>query len=250
MLIGWKKDQFELLSTEHGLFSLLVKLLDRSLGLIGWFSYIYDPSSNRGKDEFQTELFDLGNLTKGAWRLGGEFNEVLYSEDKNGRRNSDVQIRKLHKWVTNFALIDIPIKKQQYTLSNLRLQGKIYRFFAFIQWLDTFPNTSLKGLPMPGFKPLLLLLDMDLSKAGPTPLRFENMWLWHRSFKQKVKEWQEEYVLARWARLKLRLKLKNLKIQLRQWNRETFGNSYMEKDQLLQQIQQLDKEEEGGAYRK
>lgn len=35
MLIGWKKNQFELLFTEHGLFSLSVKLLDRSSGLQG-----------------------------------------------------------------------------------------------------------------------------------------------------------------------------------------------------------------------
>lgn len=120
MLIGWKKNQFELLFTEHGLFSLSVKLLDRSSGLTGWFSYIYGPSSNRGKNEIWTELFDLGNLTEGAWCVGGKFNEIFCCEDRNGRRNSNVEIKKFHKWVADFTLIDISIKNQQYTCSNLR----------------------------------------------------------------------------------------------------------------------------------
>lgn len=46
-------------------------------------SCIYGSSSNRGKDEFWTELYDLGNSM-----VFGDFNEVLYSEDRNVRRGS------------------------------------------------------------------------------------------------------------------------------------------------------------------
>lgn len=127
-----------------------VKVMDRSSGLIGWFSCIYGPSSNWGKDEIWTELFDHSNLTEGAWYVGGDFNEVLYSEDRNGR-TSNVQIRKFHEWVAILALVDIPIKNRQYTWSNFRAQVPCSKkhFFTSIQWLDRFPNTSLRGLPHP-----------------------------------------------------------------------------------------------------
>lgn len=77
--------------------------------------HIYGPFYNRAKEEFWTELFDLGNLTDGVWCVGGDFNKVLYSEGRNGRRSSYIQMRNFHDWVTEFALIDIPIKNLQYT---------------------------------------------------------------------------------------------------------------------------------------
>lgn len=79
MLIAWKKELFDLISIEHGFYSLSVKLFDRISGLTGWYSCIYGPSYNRGKQEFWTELFDLGNLSDGIWCVGGDFNKVLYS---------------------------------------------------------------------------------------------------------------------------------------------------------------------------
>lgn len=42
-----------------------------------------------GKENFWVELNDLGNLSEGAWCIGGELNEVLYSEDQKGRRRSN-----------------------------------------------------------------------------------------------------------------------------------------------------------------
>lgn len=71
-------------------------------------------------------------------------------------------------------------------------------------------------------------------KDGPSPFRFENMWLRHKSFKQNVKSWWEKDISARWAGLKLQSKLTNLKEQLKNWNRETSGNITMRKEELLQ----------------
>lgn len=70
------------------------------------------------------------------------------------------------------------------------------------------------------------------------------MSLCHRSFRHNVKSWWTEEVSAKWACLKLQLKLKKLKIQLKTWKWETFGNVSLRKEKLLQTIQQLDKEEE------
>lgn len=83
MLIAWKLDLYELLSIEYGIYTRSVKLSNCNTGFPVWISCIYGPSSNRGKDEFWTELYDLGNSM-----VFGDFNEVLYSEDRNVRRGS------------------------------------------------------------------------------------------------------------------------------------------------------------------
>lgn len=68
-----------------------------------------------GKENFWVELNDLGNLSEGAWCIGGELNEVLYSEDQKGRRRSNAHRMNFHEWVNEFGLIDLPIHNIQFT---------------------------------------------------------------------------------------------------------------------------------------
>lgn len=79
---------------------------------------IYGPASNIGKEEFWIEFNDLGNFKEGAWCIGGDFNEVLYSADRNGKRGSNAQKRNFHDWISEFGLIDIPINNIQFTWSK------------------------------------------------------------------------------------------------------------------------------------
>lgn len=46
-------------------------------------------------------------------------------------RSSNIQMRKFHEWVIEFALIDIPIKNLQYTWSNFRAQAACSKIDLF-----------------------------------------------------------------------------------------------------------------------
>lgn len=108
VLIAWKSELFKLEALECGAFSLSARLLDRKLGTSWCISCIYGPASNIGKEEYWIELNDLGNLTEGKWCIGGDFNEVLYSEDRKGRSSSNSQRRNFHEWLSDFGLIEVP----------------------------------------------------------------------------------------------------------------------------------------------
>lgn len=120
MLIAWKTELFKLEAVEQGAFLLSAKLLDCNLRISWWISCIYSFASNTDKEEFWLKLSDLGNLTEGPWYIGGHFSKVLYSEDMNTRRSSNVQRRTFHEWVTKFGLIVIPTNNIQFTWSNDR----------------------------------------------------------------------------------------------------------------------------------
>lgn len=47
--------------------------------------------------------------------MGGDFSEVYYEkiEMVEGRRTSNIQVKKFHEWIAEFTLIDIPIKNLQ-----------------------------------------------------------------------------------------------------------------------------------------
>lgn len=83
VLIAWRTYLFELTAVEHGFFSLSARITDRNSGFSWLLSCIYGSSMNIGKQEFWIELNDIGNLIKGAWCVRGDFDEILYSWERN-----------------------------------------------------------------------------------------------------------------------------------------------------------------------
>lgn len=79
-----------------------------------------------------------------------------------------------------------------------------------------------------------LLLNTDRPKTGPSPFRFENIWLRHSSFEQNIKSWWGEKATEKWGALNIQGKLKNLKEKLKCWNRIVFGNVRLKKGDSVQ----------------
>ena len=60
-------------------------------------------------------------------------------------------------------------------------------------------------------------------RRGPTPFRFENMWLKVEGFKEVLRKWWEGIQVSGSTSYILSKKLKALKPILKNWNREVFG---------------------------
>lgn len=145
------------------------------------------------------------------WCVGGDFNELLFSEDRNRPAASTSQMANFHAWVSAFNLSDLPLQYTHFTWSNFCSNAacsKLDRVFISPNWLDIFPAAALKGLPRPISGHCLLLLD---TKDGPYPFRFENTWLSHKSFKCEVKSVWDQVPHRTWAGIRLQHKLKCLK---------------------------------------
>ena len=66
-------------------------------------------------------------------------------------------------------------------------------------------------------------------RRGPTPFRFENMWLKEEGFKEVLRKWWEGIQVSGSASYILREKLKALKPFLKNWNREVFSQITVKK---------------------
>ncbi|RVW40426.1 hypothetical protein CK203_090038 [Vitis vinifera] len=80
-------------------------------------------------------------------------------------------------------------------------------------------------------------------RRGPSPFRFENMWLKVDGFKDLLREWWQGTVVSGKASFRLASGLKVLKQKIKDWNREVFGRLEVNKNLALQQ--QLLTEEPG-----
>ena len=80
-------------------------------------------------------------------------------------------------------------------------------------------------------------------RRGPSPFRFENMWLKVEEFKDLLKAWWEGENFNGSTSFILAEKLKVVKIKLKEWNRDVFGRVDYRKNLALEQLQFWDEKE-------
>ncbi|XXG88731.1 hypothetical protein AAC387_Pa12g0907 [Persea americana] len=132
--------------------------------------------------------------------------------------------------IASSGFMDIGFSGNQFTWSNNRqrksyVAARLDRSLTNQAWTFSFPNSLLQHLIRQNsdHNPILLSSRPPIIIAKFFPFKFEKMWIGHAGFEDLVaKEWSipiygnPQYIL--WK------KLKSLKITLRSWNREVFGN--------------------------
>ena len=78
-------------------------------------------------------------------------------------------------------------------------------------------------LPRPVSEHFLILLEGGGLKRGPSPFRFENMWLEEKGFKNQMKKWWGSLTFTGTFSFVLDAKLRALKDILKNWNKKVFG---------------------------
>ncbi|KAL6348507.1 hypothetical protein AAG906_009967 [Vitis piasezkii] len=91
-----------------------------------------------------------------------------------------------------------------------------------------------------------ICLETNPLKWGPTPFRFENMWLLHPEFKEKFRVWWQECTGEGWEGHKFMRKLKFVKSKLKEWNIMTFGDLKERKKLILTDLSRIDLFEQEG----
>ena len=81
-----------------------------------------------------------------------------------------------------------------------------------------------------------ILLDCRGTRKGPSPFRFENMWLKEEGFKDLLRNWWMGFQFRGSFSFTLFENLKVLKACLKIWNREVFGNVTARKESALKQM--------------
>ncbi|KAL7243069.1 hypothetical protein ACSBR1_015475 [Camellia fascicularis] len=117
--------------------------------------------------------------------------------------------------------------------------SRLDRFLVNPEWLYNF-NFKVWGLPRRWSDHCPILLMEDERDWGLRPFKFLNAWTLHPSFMKVVEKCWSEPMLDGWAGFKCLKKLQALKVTLKKWNNDVFGNVEFKLKQIEEELHALD----------
>ncbi|RVX15145.1 hypothetical protein CK203_008053 [Vitis vinifera] len=218
ILVFWDNRLVELVGWEEGVFSISCRFKNCVDGVVWVFTGVYGPVCSGDREEFWEELGSVKGLWSDPWCVGGDFNLVRFPEERSRGGGLTATMRRFSKVLEDLELRDYPLRGGPFTW-----RGGI--------------------LPRPVSDHFPILLERGGLKRGPSPFRFENMWLEEEGFKDKMKTWWGSLNFAGLSSYILDAKLRALKNILKIWNKEEFGLVEAKKGETLKQVEYWDEKE-------
>ena len=175
--------------------------------------------------------------------IGGDFNIVRFPSEKSGMASFNYAMHEFSNFISEFGLMDISLEGGLFTWSNNReipVMSRIDRLLFSPDWANHFGLVNQQRLPWLLSNHFPIRLDCGQIVGGKSSFRFENMWLKVDGFVDRVREWWTSYSFPGSPSHILASKLKVLKMDLKQWNVNEFGNVHFKHQKLLHSLHELE----------
>ena len=239
ILVFWDIRKLELVEAETGHFSVTCMFKNVEDGFLWAFTGVYGPVKRCKRELFWEELGSVKGLWEGPWCIGEDFKMVLSPNDRNLDCRVMQSMRRFNEVLNEMRLRDLPLQGGSFTWRgghNNQRMSRLDRFLVTADWENWFSNMTQSTLPRPVSDHCPVLLDSDGIKSGPSPFRFENMWLKFEGFKDILSDWWQSLHFSGFYSFILASKLKALKGILKVWNIEVFGRVDQKKKEALSRI--------------
>ncbi|KAL7208341.1 hypothetical protein ACSBR1_030152 [Camellia fascicularis] len=176
------------------------------------------------------------------WILGGDFNEIKSIGERKGCLRRDRGMRDFNSFIQSMEVTDLVMLGRRFTWCNAVDGDKWSRIDLFLispEWLQVF-KLKQWGLPRSVSNHCPIILMEDAKDWGPRLFRFINAWTLHSQFLSVVKHSWEEAAVTGWASYVIYSKLKALRIALKTWNLEVFGNVKHKLKEAEEELHSLD----------
>ena len=153
---------------------------------------MYGPTVKVARKDFLNELGAIRGLWNEPWCVAGDFNMIRFPSERSREGRMSPTMRRFSEVVEELELRDLLLQGGLFTWCgglNNRLKSRIDRFFISEDWEAHFRGAIQVVLARPVFDHSPILLDGGGMRGGPTPFRFENMWLKEEGFKEVLRQW-------------------------------------------------------------
>ena len=148
-------------------------------------------------------------------------------------------MRRFSQVTDELELKDIPMQGDLFTWKGGPNNGRMARLDRFLiteEWDCQFGKVTQRILPRPISDHSPILLEGGTWLNGPSPFKFENMWLKVEGFKELIRDWWQSFEFRGTHSYVLMEKIKALKVKLKAWNKGVFGNVDEQKKSALKKV--------------
>ncbi|RVW67644.1 hypothetical protein CK203_063068 [Vitis vinifera] len=149
-------------------------------GFIWTFTGVYGPTLRRKRESFWEELGAIKGLWNGPWCVARDFNAILRPEESSRGGSLNSIMRRFAEVIEELELKDLPMVGGPFTWTggtDNQSFSRLDRFLVNEEWDSHFGDARQFLLPRPVSDHFPILMDGGGLRRGPTPFRFENMWL-------------------------------------------------------------------------
>ena len=168
---------------------------------------------------------------------------MRFPSERSGSVYFTIAMRRFSAFISKQSLVDLPLVGGTFTRSNSRevaSRSRLDRFLLSTDWEENFLSVCQRHLSRLLSDHFPILLEGGNLHGGKKPFRFENMWLKDEGFLERVSSWWETYLFQRTPSFSLANKLKMLKLDLKRWNVEEFGNIGLRVQNLWKDFNELE----------
>lgn len=210
---------------------------------------VHAPCDLASKIQLWREIVHLRQERGGdQWCVGGDFNSILSVHERKGVEDHGrhEEMAEFAQFISDTAFFDLPLIGRKYTWyrANGSAMSRLDCFLVSDSWLNSWVDLSQWGLPRSVSDHCPVVLRERVCNWGPKPFRLLDCWrglLGYREFVTST--WMEAAVNGRKAYV-LKEKLKQIKNQLRVWNKDHCGDISHNIDNVRKELDQLDKKQE------
>nr|CAN78335.1 hypothetical protein VITISV_004143 [Vitis vinifera] len=194
VLVFWDNRVLQLEEMEVGKFTVSCRFKNCEDGFCWSFSGVYGPTMKAERKELWSELGAIRGIWNEPWCIVGDFNMIRFPSERSRGGRLSQEMRRFSEVVEELDLRDLPLQGGSFTWCgglNNRSKSRIDRFLISEEWESHFQGAVQTILTRPVSDHAPVLLDGGGMRRGPTPFRFENMWLKSEGFKEVLKQWWE-----------------------------------------------------------
>lgn len=150
-------------------------------------------------------------------------------------------------WINSQFLVDLLLGGARFMWSNNQtppILSQLDRILVSRDWIGPFSEVSQIALAKPVSNHCPTIIDSNYERWGPTPFRFELMWLEEPHFAGLIKDWWRSFIVEGRAFFRLSVKLKKLKEKIKEWVKDDYAEATVAKAKILEGIQKFDLKEE------
>ncbi|XP_026435839.1 uncharacterized protein LOC113333629 [Papaver somniferum] len=192
--------------------------------------YYASPYETKNKIESWNKLESTSTKNSLPWLVIGDFNSILHDNEKYSTQPLDsAEANIFSNKILDLDLNDLGTVGCPFTWSNKRsdpslTEQRLDRGLTTEFWILLYPNSTISNLLAIGSDHHPIFLNPNPSwHTGKIPFKFFGPWLDHKDCKYIIAEcWQTN--LSGSSAFLIARKLKDIKMKLKVWNKEVYGN--------------------------